>query len=613
MRDELLTYYERELAYLRQLGADFAGKYPKVAQRLLLEPNRCEDPHVERLLEGFAFLAARIHLKIDDEFPELTQALLGVLYPHYVRPLPSMTIVEFRLNPEEGQLTTGLNLPKATPLNTRSVSGFRCQFRTCYDMQLWPVSVAQAQWTQPERLDPPFKAVDGAHALRILMKAGHGVEFSQLGMKSLRFFLNGEPSFVFPLYEYLMNNAVRVVLRDPSPRTRRRPITLPPSCLKPVGFSEDESILPYPRRSFTGYRLLQEYFVFPDKFLFVDLTGLEVLQGAEFAQELEIVVLFSDSERSDWDQTLQLGVTEKVFRLGCVPAVNLFPQTADPILLDPTRFEYPVVPDARRRDALEVFSIESVAATNPATNEVVPFEPFYSYRHRSQGKGPQLYWHQTRRTAAQRFDESTEVWITLVDLAGQPKLPDYDTLTLRTLCTNRELPSRLAFGGEGGDFEVEGASAVAQVLALRKPTGTVRPALSSGALWRLLSHLSLNYLSLVEEGREALQEILRLYTPGATNQMDRQIEGISGLSSRRHFSRVVSENGISFVRGTRVDLELDEEQFVGAGAYLFASVIEHFLGLYVSMNSFSQLSMRSRQRKEVVKLWPARAGHRILL
>jgi len=184
---------------------------------------------------------------------------------------------------------------------------------------------------------------------------------------------------------------------------------------------------------------------------------------------------------------------------------------------------------------------------------------------------------------------------------------------VRCLCTNRELPSRLSFGNEAGDFEAEGASAVAQIVALRKPTNTVRPALSSGALWRLISHLSLNYLSLVEEGREALQEILRLYTPGASNLLERQIEGIAGVSSKRHFTRVISEQGISFVRGTRVELELNEEYFVGAGAYLFASVLEHFLGLYASMNSFSQMSLRSRQRKEVVRIWPARAGHRILV
>ena len=613
MRDELLSYYERELAYVRQLGAEFAQKYPKVAQRLQLEPNRCEDPHVERLIEAFAFLAARVHLKIDDEFPELTQALLGILYPHYVRPLPSMTIAEFRLDPDEGQVTTGLDIARSTLLNTRSASGVRCQFRTCYDLSLWPLTVAQAQWTQPERLDPPMKATDGAHALRLLLRAGHGVELSKLDWKSLRFFLNGEPSFVYPLYEYLLNNAVRVVLRDPTPRSRVRPIILSPKTLQPVGFTDEEAMLPYPRRSFTGYRLLQEYFAFPEKFLFVDFTGLEALQGSEFGQDLEIVVLFSDSERNDWDQILQLGVNEKVFRTGCVPAINLFPLTADPILVEQTRFEYPVVPDARRRDALEVFSLESVTATNPVTNDVVPFEPFYSYRHTSQARGPQVFWHATRRPATERFDESTELWLTLVDLAGKPTLPNYDTLTVRCLCTNRELPSRLSFGNEAGDFEAEGASAVAQIVALRKPTNTVRPALSSGALWRLISHLSLNYLSLVEEGREALQEILRLYTPGASNLLERQIEGIAGVSSKRHFTRVISEQGISFVRGTRVELELNEEYFVGAGAYLFASVLEHFLGLYASMNSFSQMSLKSRQRKEVVRIWPARAGHRILV
>jgi type VI secretion system protein ImpG len=327
---------------------------------------------------------------------------------------------------------------------------------------------------------------------------------------------------------------------------------------------------------------------------------------------MEIVVLFNLNERSDWDQLLQLGVNEKTFRLGCTPAINLFPHTADPILVEPTRYEYPVTPDARRRESLEVFSIESVVATNPVTSELAPFEPFYSYKHGATARERQIFWHTTRRQSERKFDESTDLWITLVDVAGKPTLPEYDTITIRTFCTNRELPSRLALGDEDGDFEVEGASAVSRVVALRKPTNTLRPALSSGALWRLISHLSLNYLSLVEEGREALQEILRLYSP-VSNTLERQIEGLTAVSSQRHFARVVSEHGISFVRGTRVSIEVDEDYFVGSGAYLFGSVLECFLGLYVSMNSFTQTTLRTRQRKEIVRQWPARAGHRILV
>jgi len=613
VRDDLLMLYERELAYLRQLGADFAGKYPKVASRLLIEPNRCEDPHVERLLEAFAFLSARIHLKIDDEFPELTQSLLGILYPHYVRPLPSMSIAEFSLDPEQGQLTTGFTIPKGATLLARPVNGYRCPFRTSYDVNLWPVQISSAQWTSPERMDPPIKAPEAASALRLRLNCRFGADFSNLGIPSLRFFLNGESSVVYPLYEMLANNTLRILLRDPSPRTRRRPIVIPQTALRPLGFEEDQGMLPYPRRSFIGYRLLQEYFAFPEKFLFFDLNGLNALNGSGFGDQLEIVFLFTPCERSDWDPILQLGVSDKTIRLHCSPIINLFEHTADPILITDTRHEYPVVPDARRNETLEVFSIESIVGTHPNTPEVTPFEPFYSFRHSVSDVRNPFFWHATRRASRQKFDESTDLWITLVDLEGNVRKPTVDTLTVRCLCTNREIPSRLAMGSEDGDFDMEIPAPLDKITALRKPTSTIRPAISGGAIWRLVSQLSLNYLSLVEEGREALQEILRLYAPQTTGSLERQIEGIVAVNSRRHYARVVTEAGISFVRGTRVDLLLDEDCFVGAGAFLMASVIDRFLGLYVSMNSFSQLEIRTTQRKEMLRRWPARAGYGVLL
>ncbi|MGJ5820708.1 type VI secretion system baseplate subunit TssF [Paludibaculum fermentans] len=612
MRSDLLNYYERELAYVRQLGAEFASKYPKVASRLLLEPNRCEDPHVERLIEAFSFLAARLHLKLDDEFPELTQALLGILFPHYIRPLPSMTVAEFSLDSERSGLTTRTVLPRGSALFSRATGGVRLQFRTGFDLELWPIRLAAAQWVTPERLAQPIRSTDAPGALRIELACGHGASFSTLPINSLRFFLNAEASIVYPLYEMLAGRCLRIIARDLNPRSHKAPVVLPASCLQPCGFSQEESLIPYPRRSFDGYRLLQEYFAFPEKFLFLELKGLEVLREAGFGENVELVFLCGDCERPDWLPMLQLGVSERTLRLGCCTLVNLFPHTADPVTLDGTRFEYPVVPDARRPDSYEVFSIESVVGTNPITSEVFNFDPFYSVRHSPTGRQGELFWHATRRDSSVRMDDNTDLWLSTVDLAGQPRRPDIDTLTVRCLCTNRELPSRMPFGEDTGDFELDVASTVTRVIALRKPTPTIRPSLGGAVLWRLLSQLSLNYLSLIEEGRDALQEILRLYTPPA-GFGERQVEGLSTLTSRRHFARVMGDYGISFVRGMKVQVELDEECFVGASAYLFSSVLDRFLGLYVNMNGFSQLEVWSRQRKEILKQWPARSGYGILL
>ncbi len=612
MRDELLDYYERELNYLRQLGAEFGQKYPKIAGRLILEPDKCDDPHVERLLEAFAFLAARVHLKIDDEFPEITEALLSILYPHYIRPLPSMSIVEMHLDADKGGAATPQKVPRGSVLNSRSVAGVPCQFRTCFETTVLPLQVAAGEWTSPDRLSPSVKSLDAVAAIRVEFRTPLDVPLTALSIDTLRLHISAEANVAHTLYELICANTVQVLVRDPTPNSRIRPVVLRGDAVRPAGFTEAESMLPYPRRSFPGYRLLQEYFTFPDKFFFLDVAGLgEALAGLK--NRFEIVFLISQFEQTERRQILELGVNAKTFRLNATPIVNLFMQTAEPILLDQRKYEYAVVPDVRRPQATEVFSIDEVLSINPQSNEVQRFEPFYSFRHGTQRDKKQTFWLAHRRQSSKANDEGTEVSITLVDLSARPVHPDIDTLTLRTTCTNRDLPSRLTFANEAGDFEIEGGAAIKRIVALRKPTTSVRPPSGKSSLWRLISHLSLNYLSLVDEGREAFQEILKLYNFTGSAYSEKQIDGITSINSARHFARLISENGITFARGTRVEIELDEEMFTGGGVFLFSSVIERFLAEYVSLNSFSQLAVRTKQRKEPLKEWPPRAGQTILM
>jgi type VI secretion system protein ImpG len=613
VRDELLLYYERELTFLRQLGAEFSEKYPKIASRLSLESDKCEDPHVERLLEAFAFLAARVHLKLDDEFPEITEALLSIVYPHFIRPVPSMTVVEFRTQPGQSQIGSGMRIDRGTLLSSRPVGGVPCKFRTCYDTVLRPLSVVAADWKTPDRLQPAVRAADAVGALRVEIQCWPDVTFGKLSLDSLRFYLNGESGPVNTLYELLCSRCNQILVRDPTPGSKVRPVQLRPDSLRPVGFDELDGMLPYPRRSFAGYRLLHEYFTFPDKFFFLDLTGLEEVFATGFKDRAELVFLIAPFELAERRQTLEMGVSAKTFKLGCSPAVNLFEHTAEPILLTQRRFDYPVVPDVRRPNAMEIFSVDEVVSVRPDKPEPVRFEPFYSYRHSNSLAAGQSFWLASRRASGRRDDDGTEMFLSLVDMEQRPIVPDVDSLTLRLTCSNRDLPSRLPFGNEAGDFEMERGSAIQCVVALKKPTPALRPPVGKGALWRLISHMSLNYLSLVEEGRTALQEILRLYNFTGSTSAAKQIEGIMDLQSRAHFSRIISEHGITFARGTRVDVKLDEENFVGGGAYLFGSVLENFLGLYVTLNSFSQLCVTTNQRKEALKLWPPRAGQRILL
>ena len=610
MRDELRNYYESELTFLRQMGAEFAEKHPKIAARLLLEPDRCGDPHAERMLEAFALLAARVHLRIDDDFPQITEALLNILYPHYLRPIPSMSVVEFHTDPEQGKLTSGLRIPKGTVLYSRPVEGVPCKFRTCYDTTLWPFKVSQAQWLTPDRLNPALRGSEAA-VLRVELECFPDVTFEKLEMETLAFYLNGEGAVIHALYELLCRNCTRVVVRDPA-NPKAPPRELPAQSLGPVGFGEDEAVLPYPRRSFVGYRLLQEYFAFPEKFFFLALNGLSELQRAGLKSKAEILFLISTFEQRDRHHRLEVAVDAKTVRLGCTPIINLFAQTAEPVLVDQTRYQYPVVPDARRRQTMEVYSVDEVVSTDPDTHQTVTYQPLYSQGHAVEGLSP-AYWYVSRRPSTRKGDEGTDVFLSLVDLSARPLQLDYDAVTVRCTCTNRDLVGRLPFGSESGDFEMAGGAAIKRIVALHKPSPTLRPPLEGKTLWSLISLLSLNYLSLADEGKEALQKILEVYDFAESPDVKKQISGITALDGRRHFTRVVSEYGVSFARGTRVEMEFDEDQFSGAGVYLFASVLERFFGLYVSMNSFSQLVARSRQRKELLGEWPPRAGQSILI
>jgi len=613
MRDDLLLYYERELDYLRKSAAQFAEKHPKVASRLVLEPTKCEDPHVERLLEAFAFLTARVHLKMEDEFPEITEALLTVVYPQLVRPIPSMSVVEFQLDADKGKLTTGMKIARNSPLYSKPIGGVPCTFRTCYDTTLWPLTVAAAEFSAPSRLKPAVKTNDSAWAIRLELRCARDVAFTGLQPDKLRFYLDGESGLVNILYELLFSRLNRIMIRDLTPNSRLAPITLPASALSAAGFDPDEGMVPYSASSFAGHRLLMEYFAFPEKFFFVDLAGLEAVAEAGFKDAIEVIFLLSEVEGDGRVQRLELELSKKTFRLGCTPVVNLFSQVAEPIQLNQRKYEYPVVPDVRRPYSMEVFSIDEVSAINSSNQKISSYEPFYSLRHSSRKEERPGFWLARRRPSNRPNDDGTDVSLSIVDLSTETVDPDATVLSVRATCTNRDLPSRLPFGNQDSDFEMEGAAAMRRIVALRKPTQPVRPALGKSVLWRLVSHLSLNYLSLVEEGKGALQEILRLYDVGRTAYSQNVIQSIIRIQSQPHFTRLISEQGVSFARGLRIQMEIDEDQFTGGGAFLFASVLERFFGLSASLNSFTQLSVTTPQRKEGLHEWQPRSGRKMLI
>jgi type VI secretion system protein ImpG len=639
VREQLLNYYERELTYIRQMGAEFAQKYPKIAGRLLLEPDRCEDPHVERLLEGFALLAARVHLKIDDDFPEISTALLESLYPHYIRPVPSMSVVQYQLDPKQGKTTTSLQIPKGSLLLSNRINGNYCKFRSAYDVTMWPLDVKECSWRSAEGLSnviPPGSLESSevrenppVAVLRVkLACAPDDIALGTLPIDKLVFYLSGESNVANALYELMLQDCIAIFARNPAAPPNTAPTLigkaswkpsqarLPQSLLRPVGFAEDEGVLPYSGRSFLGYRLLQEYFAFPEKFFFLELSGLEALRQALFGNSVELLFLIRKFERPERHQMLEIGVSAGTLKLNCTPIINLFAQTAEPIRLDHTKHEYRIVPDVRRQQVTEIFSIESVVGHDSQQQQTIQYEPFYAFRHASAAKSNGAFWHGARRVSEMDDELPTDVFLSLVNLNGEAAAPDADSVTVHCICTNAQLASKLPVGNdknENGDFQLEGFNAVRRIVALRRPTPALRPPIGKATLWKLVSHLSLNYLSLVESGKEALQEILSLYNFSESAYLRNQINGIVSLQAHRQFGMVTSEGGVSLARGTRVEMELDEEQFAGGGVYLFCCVLERFLGLYASLNSFSQLSVTTLQRKEALAEWQPRSGNTILI
>jgi type VI secretion system protein ImpG len=610
MLDDLLPYYEKELSHLRFLGQEFASQYPKIASRLLIEGDNCEDPHTERLIEAFSFLAARVHKKLDDEFPEIVESFLEVLYPHYLRPTPSMSIVEFTLGKQE-KVTEAYRVARHTEIHATPIDTVVCKFRTCYPVDLWPISVQQASFVEMERSAFNGHSADLVARLRIALIATSDLAFGQMELDSLRFFLDGESTLMLQLYELLFNNLAKATLSFED-EGRVREVALPADALKAVGYGLDEGLVDYSERSFLGYRLLHEYFTFPDKFMFFDLSGFSRILAGKTLRKVEINFYFSDYDLHDRLARLTQNIGRTNFKLNCTPIINLFRQQAEPITLTHAQHEYAITPDVRLQSSAEVVSIDRVSRVKKVggVEQVATCHPFFEPRA-DQGPG-NSFWIARRRPVQTRQNGGTNMFIRVVDRDLELIDAASDTLSIRLTCSNRDLPSLLPFGGERGDFNMPAGSVIQDIRCLRKPTASVRVPLGNGVIWRLISHLSLNHMSLVSKGREVLLELLSLYNYRNTSAIRKQINGIVSLSSEPVVARIGHPRP-NFVRGVGITLNLDESQYTGSGVFLFGMVLDHFFGQYCSINSFTQLTLRTQQREKRVVQWPPRTGDQPLV
>jgi type VI secretion system protein ImpG len=611
--ETLLPYYERELTFLRRLSHDFARQYPKVASRLLLSGETCEDPHIERLIESFAFLTGRIHKKLDDEFPEITDSLLQVVYPQYLRPFPSVSIAQFDARNAAAQLTRAARVPKGSMLYTRPVRGVPCRFSTAYDVDILPLGIAKAGYENVFEANGlrTELARSTSSVIRMDVSAlSETAAIAALGVGKLRLFLNGDASVVASIREAIFSKATGVWVSTPASAEK---LELPLSVLHPVGFAADETLLSPDARSHHAYQLLLEYFVYPDKFNFVDidLSGLGGRLPPQ-ARTLEIRIGLSGVSDSGAAGNLLDRISKDNFVLGCTPVVNLFSQIPEPIRITDTATAYPIVVDSRRPRAYEVYEIKRVTNVQKGedSEQLQEYKPFYSIRHGESNAGPTCYWHVSYLDDEAACDYTME--ISLVDSARNMERPQTNTLSLELNCTNRDLPSQLPFGLADGDLFIEGGSVAKTIRFLRKPTPSFRFPRGRGAQWRLISHLALNHLSLTDQGIDAIREILTLYDITRSIANNKQINGIVSIDHRAVMTRIAGNPFPTFARGLEVRLVVDETHYAGIGLFMFAQVLDRFFGLYVHTNSFIQLVIVSKQSGQELVKCPARNGESIL-
>lgn len=623
MNPRFLEHYQRELQFVREMGMEFAKRHPKIAAGLDLGGTECADPYVERLLESFAFLTARIQLKMEAEFPRFTQHLLEMVYPHYLAPLPSMALVQFNPDLQGGVAEQGFLIPKQTRLfsNTSIKGRAKCEFRTAHELRLWPIQMSEAGYLPPgaamRYAGPNIRNVKSAIRLRV--DTVLDFPFRQLPMDRLPIYLHGIGALPLQLYELIFGHAVAVVAQPAatSPAWREKL----DNALNPVGFSAEEALLPYRSSSFQGYRLLQEYFALPQRFMFFELAGLQSALCRCEETSLEIVILL-DAAKPELEDL----VSKDNFILNCTPAINLFPKRADRIHLNQRNAEYQIIVDRTALSDYEVHTVTEVVGYGSGTTVEQMFRPFYSLHSDSVAAVGSAYYTVQRQpsldstlnvTGRLKADYlGSEVSLSLVDSNTAPYHSDLKQLGVTALCTNRDLPMLLLMGEGDSDFGLEISAPVISVNCLVKPTDPKASRPDGEHAWRLISHLSLNYLSLInndeQQGAVALRELLRLYGDLADSAMAKQIDGLLSIQSRPVVLRVPVAGPMCFGRGVEITVILDESAFSGAGAFLLGAVLEKFFSKYVSLNSFTQVIVKTRERGEIMR-WPVRTGTRTLI
>ena len=614
--EQLLPYYERELGLFRQYTREFSSRYPKAAGRLLIAGETCEDPHIERLIQSVALLTARVAKRLDDDYPQFTDALLETLYPHYLRPFPSCSIVRIAADeaPGGGQLS---RIARATVLRSQPVQGVACKFTSTYDVTLAPLTISRLHFSPLIDAPPGLRLPDGCSALLSISFASGSDNYhlEQAGFSSLRLFADGEASVRAALLDalFLRGAGAYVALDEHGPwqAVDGQPLT-------PAGYAEEDALIPFSARSHPALRLLTEYFAFPDKFHFIDigwsrLAALLPQQCRQFTLHLPLSGLRSDSHEA----RLLSAVSRDNLLLGCTPVVNLFGKSGVPIRLTHTEPDYALVADATHAFAYDVHSIETVTLVrkDEAGERQSSFSPLYTALHEAQARYGQergqeqgQYWLARRDEAVAAISPGHEMRLSLIDPQFSPGSAARATVSTQLLCSNRDLPTQLQYGLPGGDLLAEDVPDGIPVRFLRKPSPSYRFDADSGAHWRLISHLSLNYSGLTQAGLGEFQKMLSLYDLPRSPATQRLIQGIVTLEHGSTRAWMATIPFPTLMPGIAIRLEIDEQAFVGNSMYLFAQVLQRYFALNSQLNCFTQLTLVSRRSGEELIRCPERSA-----
>jgi len=626
MDPSLLRLYSDELTHLREVGAEFAQEFPKIAARLSMDGVEVTDPYVERLLEGFAFMAARVQLKIEAEHPRLVQHLLETVYPGFLSPVPSMLIARMRPDPLDPNLARGFTVARGSALTCDTVRGqnTRCEFRTAQDVTLWPIEIDSVQYFShapdlPLTRLPVARPIRGG--IRIRLKAHGGLKFSQLPMDRLVFHVAAPDDVAFRLHELVLGASVGSWVGNAagssggaqaSAGAGRSPVQgfADATSVRQLGFGDDEALLPETLRGFSGHRLVQEYAAMPQRLLFFETADLARRLASVPGSEVEIVLMFSRA-----DAALESLVNAGSLALFCTPAVNLFRKRLDRIQIGPGAWEHHVVPDRTRPMDFEVHTIESVTGYGTGLVAEQSFLPLYASFHeeaRSHGayytirREPRLLSARQRLEGPRSAYIGQEAFLSLVDPQSAPYKEDIRQLSLSALVTNRDLPTLLP--GTSTTWALDGAGPAGRIETLRGPTRPVQRLARGDVGWALVSALTLNYLSIAGEdaGRAAgaLRNLLALFGPEQDPAWTKQVDGILSVQARSVVRRLPFPGPLTFGCGVEVTATVDEMGFQGGSAFMLGTVLDHFFARHASANSFCETVLRSSSRGDILRSEP---------